>query len=251
MIDTGIFLMTLLLYFIIIAVSIGKILSVVIWVPMFVVFLFALMSIKLSYVLIIIHLLITIMYNLRYPSYQYDVTKSTYVSMYTVILILLITVPKVVNLFLEYQMKIFEAIDILYKKNEQVNLLLEENEAKNIQLTEIAYRDSVTGLLNRHGFINALDNNLKTANKNSFYVLLIDIVQFRNINGVYGYEFGDKILRTMATMLNDNKLESEYIVRVGNDTFAVVIKNICIVDLEKRINRDFIDAINRTLPYAF
>ncbi|PKM68600.1 MAG: hypothetical protein CVU95_03080 [Firmicutes bacterium HGW-Firmicutes-2] len=242
-IDTGIFLMTLILYFIIIAVSIGKILSLIIWIPMFVVFLFALMNIKLSYVFILIHLGITIIYNFRYPTYQYEVTRSTYVSMYTVLIILLITVPRVVNLFLEYQKKVIEDIDILNEKNVQVNLLLDENEVKNLQLTELAYHDSVTGLLNRQGFIHALDHKIETSFNDTFFILLIDIVQFRNINGVYGYDFGDKILITMAKMLNDSPLESDHNARVGNDSFAVVVKNIPISDLEKRINNDLISSV--------
>lgn len=242
-IDIGIFFMTIILYSIIAMISIGKILSIIIWVPLFVVFLFALMNIKLSYIFIIIHLGITLMYNVQYPAYTYEVTKSTYVSMYTVIILLLITVPKVVNLFLEYQKKIFDDIDILNKKNAQVNLLLEENELQNDQLTQLVYRDPLTGLLNRQGFINIVDNELISVSDPSFFVLLIDILQFRNINSVYGYEFGDKILRYIAATLNDSELENKYIARVGNDTFAFVIRNICIAELEESLNKNLIGSI--------
>ncbi len=237
-IDKGLFMMTLFLYAIITVVSIGKILSVVIWVPIFVVFLFTLMDVKLSYLFIAIHFIVTLLYNLKYPSYHYEVTKSTYTSMYTIIFILLITIPKVINLFQAYQKKILEDNDSLYKNNEQVNLLLKDNAEKNKQLTEIAYKDSVTGVLNRLGFIKALDDCLKSDHQMALSVLLVDIVQFRNINSVYGYGFGDKVLRKTSELLGTPKFRVKHIARVGNDTFAVVITDITIAELEKKINSD-------------
>lgn len=237
-IDKGIFVMTLLLYAIINVVSIGKILSVVIWVPIFVVFLFTLMDIKLSYILIMLHLIVTVLYNIKYPSYHYEVTKSTYASMYTIILILLVTVPKVVNLFQEYQKKILEDNEMLFEKNNHVNMLLEDNAVKNMQLTEIAYKDSITDVLNRQGFIKALGDCLENDDNIDLSVLLIDIVQFRNINSVYGYGFGDIVLRKISELLGTPKFKAKHIARVGNDTFAVVITDMNITELEKKIRND-------------
>ncbi|MBF4695587.1 putative bifunctional diguanylate cyclase/phosphodiesterase [Fusibacter ferrireducens] len=253
-IDKGIFVMTLLLYGIITVVSIGKILSVVIWVPIFIVFLFTLMDIKLSYILITVHLIVTILYNMKYPAYHYEVTKSTYVSMYTIILILLITVPKVLNLFQDYQKKISEDNEALLKKNKHVNVLLEDNAAKNMQLTEIAYKDAVTNLLNRQGFIKALGDCLEKTDNRDLSVLLIDIVQFRNINSVYGYGFGDKVLRKISELLGNPKFKAKHIARVGNDTFAVVITDLKIDELEKRINKDlgysiFLEELSINIKY--
>ncbi|GAU76026.1 bifunctional diguanylate cyclase/phosphodiesterase [Fusibacter sp. 3D3] len=230
--------MTLLLYGIITVVSIGKILSVVIWVPIFVVFLFTLMDIKLSYILITVHLIVTFLYNIKYPSYHYEVTKSTYTSMYTIILILLVTLPKVVNLFKAYQKKILEDNETLYKNNAHVNLLLKDNAEKNRQLTEIAYKDSVTGLFNRLGFIKALNDFLERDNSISLSVLLIDIVQFRNINSVYGYGFGDRVLKTISVLLSDPQFKAQHIARVGNDTFAIVITDVSMNELQNKIEFD-------------
>lgn len=243
-IDTGIFLMTISLYFLIIAISIGKILSVIIWIPMFTVFLLALLKQRYSYLFIGIHLLVIIFYNLRYPAYHYEVTRSTYASMYTIVLVLFISVPKIVKLIQRYQQSVLENVEVLSDQNEQINKLLLENNSKNEQLMEIAYHDSVTGLLNRQGFINMLDQELNDNPQQQIIVLLIDIVQFRNINGVYGYGFGDKLLCAMANRLSDPIFHNKFISRVGNDTFATVLNNTCIQELKELLDNQWSGSFN-------
>jgi len=90
----------------------------------------------------------------------------------------------------------------------------------------LAYRsryDSLTGLLNRNGFIEAAESRLAGAPPGSQQALLfVDINEFRNINDRFGHAAGDRVLQEIANILKEST-ESELVCRWGGDEFAVLI----------------------------
>ena len=81
------------------------------------------------------------------------------------------------------------------------------------------FYDQLTGVGNRAYMLKTLE---KYINKNrSFYIILLDIYNFRYINEKYGKEFGDSLLKTLAKTL-DKELVYENVFRVGGDEFAIV-----------------------------
>ncbi len=75
------------------------------------------------------------------------------------------------------------------------------------------YFDSLTRLPNR--------NKLLDDVKNYKALVLMDVDNFSDINDIYGFEFGNKILRFVAEYLKEN---FENVYRVGSDEFAVAFK---------------------------
>ncbi len=59
-----------------------------------------------------------------------------------------------------------------------------------------------------------------------FAVLLININHFRQINIAYGYQAGDKILEGFVSRLNELCREQDYIARMGNSEFLLVLPEI-------------------------
>ena len=89
--------------------------------------------------------------------------------------------------------------------------------------------DDLTQLSNRNAF------NYDTKEDDKYSVILLDIVDFSNINSITGYQGGDHILKSVANVIKEAKTHNvnyKRVYRVGVDQFAVVIdsKDITVLD---------------------
>ncbi|MFA9373054.1 MAG: EAL domain-containing protein [Poseidonibacter sp.] len=89
--------------------------------------------------------------------------------------------------------------------------------------------DDLTQLPNRNAF------NYDTRNNDKYSVILLDIVDFSNINSITGYQGGDHILKNVADVIKEAKTHNvnyKRVYRVGVDQFAVVIdsKDVTVLD---------------------
>ena len=89
-----------------------------------------------------------------------------------------------------------------------------------------ALKDSLTGLLNRRGFENAVaDLHARAADLAGVSVLLVDVDYFKRINDTYGHLIGDQVLRAVAQVLRARTKVADIAARVGGDEFAVLLPN--------------------------
>ncbi len=93
------------------------------------------------------------------------------------------------------------------------------------KLVFLAYHDALTGLNNRKGFYEFLDNALKYAKRNQtrLAVMFMDIDKFKLVNDTLGHEVGDELLKTISQRLTDNLRETDFVSRIGGDEFTVVM----------------------------
>lgn len=100
-----------------------------------------------------------------------------------------------------------------------------ELKEKNKTLEEIAFKDLLTNLYNRAEFINVFERCLKEASdtEKSFFVAIADIDFFKKINDTYGHNFGDKILKSVATTIKNNIRDSDIVARWGGEEFAIIL----------------------------
>ena len=87
--------------------------------------------------------------------------------------------------------------------------------------------DSLTGLLNRRGFMQKLDEEIDACSKGSnpgFALLIVDIDGFRRVNESMGLVSGDQILSITANRLRSCLDSLDIISRLGNDTFCVILR---------------------------
>lgn len=115
-----------------------------------------------------------------------------------------------------------------------IGQLLHEQQRRLIRLS---YRDSLTGLANRHQFFKWLSDELEN-NKHSgkpFALLIIDLDQFKRVNDSLGHEVGDEILLEVAGRLRqvitsfhydcaDDDLA--YLARFSGDEFGILLPQI-------------------------
>ncbi|MEO5596354.1 MAG: bifunctional diguanylate cyclase/phosphodiesterase [Lysobacteraceae bacterium] len=88
--------------------------------------------------------------------------------------------------------------------------------------------DELTALPNRNGFMATLQRNITYANENRSQVglLVIDIDNFAQINGVSGYAFGDHVLKHLATQLRGVARPQDFVARIGDNRFGLILPRI-------------------------
>ncbi len=89
---------------------------------------------------------------------------------------------------------------------------------------KLALQDMLTELPNRFSFWQTLDQQIIT--DSPFYLLYVDINEFRRHNEFYGHQEGDKLLIDFSRRIENVIKKSDFIARVGGDEFAIILANI-------------------------
>jgi cyclic di-GMP phosphodiesterase Gmr len=101
------------------------------------------------------------------------------------------------------------------------------------QLKILAYTDPLTGLFTRRYLYEYIGETITVPNINLLY---IDLDNFKLINDTYGHHCGDRILKDIGGILQEN-FPDDLCVRMGGDEFLIVIiGKSSIVDLKKQSN---------------
>ncbi len=90
---------------------------------------------------------------------------------------------------------------------------------------QLARTDSLTGLLNRAGFMEHAGPVVAAASRYRHPTSLayIDLDGFKAINDTLGHAQGDEVLRVIAQRLLTSSRESDVVARLGGDEFAVLL----------------------------
>jgi len=100
----------------------------------------------------------------------------------------------------------------------------EEYEKRIAQAQREANRDALTGVKNKHAYLNAEDEMDRRISKHrapEFAVVILDINGLKRINDTYGHQAGDKYIKDACRIICDIFKRSP-VFRVGGDEFAVI-----------------------------
>src|SRR6201992_2781464 len=87
----------------------------------------------------------------------------------------------------------------------------------------LARHNSLTGLLNRTGFVDALERRLRsTGHEKPAALLFLDLDSFKPINDTFGHQAGDRLLQLVAERLRHTLSAADTIARLGGDEFVVL-----------------------------
>ena len=90
-------------------------------------------------------------------------------------------------------------------------------------MTKELETDSVTGALNREGFVHKAENIIKNNPDKDFALLYFNIQKFKAINDLYGYAAGDTVLHQAVNILQISFLKPLAISRIEADRFVVLV----------------------------
>lgn len=88
-------------------------------------------------------------------------------------------------------------------------------------------RDSLTGLLNHSNLREQLIREIMRARRSdaTLCFAMIDLDKFKQVNDTHGHLTGDRVLKSLSRMLQDNLRRTDIIGRYGGEEFGVVLIN--------------------------
>jgi len=116
----------------------------------------------------------------------------------------------IVFVFISFILAYFISKRIMKQTLSEYEKLKNDYEKSKQELIERVYYDKLTGLPNR----NKLLDDIESFNS----LCLVDIDDFSNINGILGFETGDKVLMLVSEFLKKNY---KFVYRIGSDEFAI------------------------------
>lgn len=100
-------------------------------------------------------------------------------------------------------------------------------------LAHRAIHDPLTGLLNRAGLIDLLDETI-SAGDSDFGLLYLDLDRFKAINDSLGHTAGDELLIVVGRRIADSIPDDCHVARLGGDEFVVLCRS---AESTSRVNR--------------
>ena len=106
----------------------------------------------------------------------------------------------------------------------QAGLAIENSQLFELTM-ERAHSDSLTSLWNHGYFQYLLQNELEKsrATKKPLTLIMIDIDDFKIYNDTLGHQAGDKILRTLTSLLRNQSRKMDYVCRYGGEEFTIIL----------------------------
>ena len=119
-------------------------------------------------------------------------------------------------------------------------------------LEHLAFRDPLTGLLNRQRLVSEINEMIELAESQPgspvATLLLLDLNQFKDINDTLGHAAGDEVLRQIKTRFDQAlALENAVAARLGGDEFGVFARGVGTAEGAMRIG----EAITTALAQPF
>jgi diguanylate cyclase (GGDEF)-like protein/putative nucleotidyltransferase with HDIG domain len=107
---------------------------------------------------------------------------------------------------------------------DQLAIALHNARAYQVALDQ-AITDGLTGLKTHRYFMEALDGEWRRSTRTGrpFSLILMDLDGFKQVNDRMGHREGDKVLGTVAALLDARARQSNVVARYGGDEFAILM----------------------------
>jgi len=96
---------------------------------------------------------------------------------------------------------------------------------KNIKYKEMASRDPLSNLYNRHKFLKLFQSSHTTMveRENDMSLIIADIDYFKKINDTFGHNTGDLVIVKISKLLVENLREIDMVCRWGGEEFVILL----------------------------
>jgi len=95
------------------------------------------------------------------------------------------------------------------------------------EIKRVSTTDELTGLFNRSYLHQRLEEELSRAKRYNLAIscLLLDIDFFKVINDMYGYDWGDFLLKKITEILKQHVRKEDILTRYGDEEFIIILPN--------------------------
>jgi diguanylate cyclase (GGDEF)-like protein len=99
-------------------------------------------------------------------------------------------------------------------------------EQVNTRLKEQSVVDELSGLFNRRGFYQKLEESWERSQREvTASLILLDLDYFKRVNDSYGHGVGDQVIVAMAQALRERCRKTDVVARMGGDEFVVILNS--------------------------
>ena len=127
-------------------------------------------------------------------------------------------------------------------------------ESRSKSVKGIAWRDEMTGLLNRRGWNRLVQTTDAVTDTHVHAVVMFDLDKLKSVNDEKGHAAGDKLIVGAANVLAQSMRGDDIVARLGGDEFGILLQDIYprqLEDIVQRIRTELAAAnIAATLGYA-
>lgn len=154
---------------------------------------------------------------------------------------LAITVQYAYVIFIAFSVIGLLCMFITLKRASNLSIELEQKVTeRTIILNNIARTDSLTSIANRRHF-QEFSQVIFSDNSTDHWplaLLVYDLDYFKNVNDTYGHDMGDECLKAVVDAVNlALRHKGDFHARIGGEEFAIILKNISEVELQKVVER--------------
>ncbi|WP_312456257.1 GGDEF domain-containing protein [Pseudescherichia sp.] len=128
--------------------------------------------------------------------------------------------------------------------------LMDKLLAERKTLNDLSMLDPLTGLYNRRGLQNKIDNLLAQDDGRQF-VLLLDIDHFKAYNDHYGHMMGDQALIRVSAAIRDAVRSRDIVARFGGEEFMILLSNVDLAHARMTAERIRQQVFDLKIPHMF
>ena len=117
-------------------------------------------------------------------------------------------------------------LNAMVERLKSVNVSLKNTQQHAQMMTELAIKDTLTGVRNRTAYNNEagkLDLSIKNGSA-EFGIVMVDMNYLKRTNDIYGHEHGDIAIKKLCEIVC-NVFAHSPVFRVGGDEFIVILRN--------------------------
>ena len=128
------------------------------------------------------------------------------------------------------------------------------------QASEMMHADQLTGALNRRGLDEALEREVKRADRSQtpVSIALLDIDNFKQLNDTLGHQVGDQALVHLTKVIQDTLRPTDAVARYGGEEFLILLPDTgleeamaIITRLQRELTKKFFMNDNQRLLITF
>jgi diguanylate cyclase (GGDEF)-like protein len=126
--------------------------------------------------------------------------------------------------------------NLVEQRTQELSAALKDIEKQGKKLYELAMKDQLTKLYNRHYLLEIAAKTIKEAERfgKPLSIIVIDIDHFKKLNDSHGHQVGDQVLASVAEFLMAAMRSFDVAARFGGEEFVLLLSHCALVEAQAK-----------------